>query len=85
MATTSALSAAGSFIATELAWHGSASDAWIAAKLAQAGHDVAAADVVAYAVHSGLLRPIPRLGGYTVTKRVNAAVFGARFAEWVAA
>lgn len=77
------LAAAGEFIATELAWNGSASDAWIARKLE--GHDVDPQQVVTYALQVGLLKPIPRLGGYTVTRKVNARVFGERFAEWVAA
>lgn len=76
---------AGEFIATEIAWNGSASLAWVERKLAEGGFEVAAADVVAFAVETGLLREIPRLGGFTVAKRVNARVFGQAFAEWVAA
>lgn len=75
---------AGEFIATEIAWNGSASDEWIAAKLADGGYDVAVTDVTDFAVASGLLRPIPRLGGYSVTRKVNARTFGDKFAAWVA-
>ena len=82
-ATTAAQAA--EFIATEVAWNGSASDGWIAAKLAEGGYAVEAAEVVAFAVEAGLLRPIPRLGGYSVTRKVNARTFGRKFAEWVAA
>jgi hypothetical protein len=78
--------AAAEYIATELAWNGSASDEWIAARLIMGGFpDVSPRQVTAYAVEAGLLRPIPRLGGYTVAKRVNARVFGEQFAEWVTA
>lgn len=76
---------AGEFIATEIAWNGSASESWIADKLASAGFAVDAAKVAAFAVEAGLLRPIPRLGGYSVSRKVNARVFGRKFADWVAA
>ena len=88
MTTTSTTSpaAAAEYLATEVAWNGSATDRWIADRLARGGHgDVDAAAVTAFAVEAGLLSPIPRIGGYTVTKRVNARTFGRRFAEWVAA
>ena len=84
MASTTTAQAA-EFIATEVAWNGSASVSWIAAKLAAGGYSVDAAKVAEFAVVAGLLRPIPRLGGYSVTKRVNARTFGRKFAEWVAA
>ena len=71
------------YIATELAWNGSASDRWIAERLA--GRPVDPQQVTEFAVREGLLRPIPRLGGYVVGRKVNARVFGAKFAEWVAA
>lgn len=83
--TTTTATQAGAYIAEELAWNGSASEAWIADRLARAGYAVDAAAVVAFAVETGLLRPIPRLGGFTVTRKVNARVFGETFAEWVAA
>jgi len=70
-------------LATEIAWNGAASPAWIARKLA--GFDVDPAAVTEFAVQFGLLSEIPRLGGYTVTRKVNARVFGEAFAEWVAA
>lgn len=76
---------AAEFLATEVAWNGSASEAWVAAKLAEGGHSVDAAKVVAFAVAEGLLKPIPRLGGFTVGRKVNARIFGEKFAEWVAA
>lgn len=82
---TSTAAQAAEFIATEVAWNGSASDGWIAAKLAEGGFTVDAAEVAAFAVEAGLLRPIPRLGGYSVTRKVNASTFGRKFAEWVAA
>jgi len=82
---TTIASSAGEFIATEIAWNGSASEGWIAAKLAGAGFAVEAAAVVAFAIEAGLLRPIPRLGGYAVNRRVNARVFGEEFAAWVVA
>jgi hypothetical protein len=31
------------------------------------------------------MKPIPRLGGYTVARKVNARVFGEKFAKWVVA
>jgi hypothetical protein len=82
---TSTAAQAAEFIATEVAWNGSASDGWIAAKLAEGGFEVDANAVAAFAVEAGLLRPIPRLGGYSVTRKVNARTFGRKFAEWVAA
>ena len=82
--TSSSTTAAGEFIAIELAWNGSATDAWIANKLASAGFNVDPTQVTAFAVQTGLLRPIPRLGGYTVTHKVNARTFGVKFANWVA-
>lgn len=82
--TTSTTAQAGEFIATEIAWNGSASDGWIAAKLAGAGFDTDAKSVAAFAVESGLLRPIPRLGGYTASRKVNARTFGDKFAAWMA-
>lgn len=83
--TTTHAAQAAEFIATEVAWNGSASVAWVASKLDRAGFTADAEAIVAFAVESGLLREIPRLGGYTVSRRVNAAVFGETFAEWVAA
>ena len=82
---TSTAAQAAEFIATEVAWNGSASEGWIADKLAGAGFDTDAAAVTAFAVEAGLLRPIPRLGGFSVTHKVNARTFGRKFAEWVAA
>lgn len=83
MTTTTAQAA--EFIATEIAWNGSADESWIAARIEREGFDLDASAVVAFAVESGMLRPIPRLGGFTVGRKVNAAVFGETFAEWVAA
>jgi hypothetical protein len=83
MTTTTAHAA--EFVATEVAWNGSASESWIAARVASAGLAIDVAAVVAYAVEVGLLRPIPRLGGFTVGCKVNARVFGEGFAEWIAA
>lgn len=74
------------FLATELAWAGSATDARAAAILARRG--VAAADapaIVAAAVEAGLLVPIPRLGGYTAGRSVTAAELGQAYADAVAA
>lgn len=85
MATTSTIRTAGEFIAREVAWHGHARLSWIADRLARAGYDVAAEDVARFGVEAGYLSEVPRLGGYVVTRRINAAVFGRRFAEWVAA
>lgn len=73
---------AATVLATEIAWNGSASDEWIADIVTRLGLDADAAAVTAYAVEAGLLRPIPRLGGYTVSRKVNADVFGSKFAEW---
>jgi hypothetical protein len=81
--TTASIAQAGEFVATEIAWWGCCSEALVAEKLADGGFTVAAADVLTFAVEAGLLRH--SVIGYTVTKRVNARVFGARFAEWVAA
>lgn len=79
--TATSTSTAAEFLALELAWNGSASDSWIASKLDV--FDVDPKQVTEFAVESGLLRPIPRLGGYTVTRKVNAKVFGETFAQWV--
>lgn len=76
---------AAEFIATEIAWNGSASDGWIADKLASAGHTLDAQAVASFAVEVGLLKPIPRLGGYSVARKVNARIFGEKFAKWVTA
>jgi hypothetical protein len=79
----SAVARAAEYIAVEIAWQGSASDAWIASKLAAGGFDVDAAQLAAFGVEAGLLKPIPRMGGYVVTRRVNARVFGASFVRWL--
>jgi hypothetical protein len=74
------------FLAGEVAWRGSASDARCATLLAPRG--VAAADaaaVVAAAVAAGLLVPIPRIGGYTAGRAVTAAELGEAYAEALAA
>lgn len=81
--TTSTTAQAAEFIATEVAWNGAASDAWIAAKLAAGGHEVDAARVAIFAVEAGLLKPIPRIGGYVVSRKVNARTFGEKFARWM--
>jgi len=85
MAARTTTAQAAEFIATEIAWNGSASEGWIASKLAEGGHAVDANAVAAFAVEAGLLKPIPRLGGYTVARKVNARVFGEKFAKWVTA
>lgn len=85
MAALTTTAQAAEFIATEVAWNGSASDGWIASKLTEAGHSVDAQAVASFAVEVGLLKPIPRLGGYTVARKVNARVFGEKFAKWVSA
>lgn len=85
MAANTTTAQAGEFIATEIAWNGSVSDGWIASKLANAGYVVDAVQVAAYAVEAGLLRPIPKLGGYVVSRKVNARIFGEKFAKWVMA
>jgi hypothetical protein len=74
---------AGEFIATEIAWWGCCSERLVSEKLAAAGFAVEASDVLAFAVQAGLVKQSPI--GYTPTKRVNARVFGRKFAEWVAA
>jgi hypothetical protein len=85
MAARSTTAQAAEFIATEIAWNGSASESWIASKLAEGGHPVDAQAVATFAVEAGLLKPIPRLGGFTVARKVNARVFGDKFAKWMAA
>ena len=80
---TSTAAQAAEFIATEIAWNGAASDAWIAAKLAAGGHEADATQVAAFAVEAGLLKPIPRLGGYVVSRKVTARTFGEKFARWM--
>lgn len=74
---------AAQFIAEAIAWNGSASDGWIADKLAAAGHAVDPAKVAEFAVAQGLLKPIPRLGGYVAGRKVDAALFGRKFAEFM--
>lgn len=84
MATTTSTAAAAEFIATEVAWNGSATDKWIAAKLVAGGHDVDATQVAAFAVEAGLLKPIPRMtGAYVVSRKVTARTFGEKFARWM--
>lgn len=84
MATTTSTAVAAEFIATEVAWNGSATDKWIAAKLVAGGHDVDAAQVAAFAVEAGLLKPIPRMtGAYVVSRKVTARTFGEKFARWM--
>ena len=58
--------------AAKVAWYGH-----------QSGRGVAPA-VIAEAIELGLIREVPRLGGYTATKAGNAAEFGAEFAEFAA-
>jgi hypothetical protein len=58
--------------AAKVAWHGH-----------QSGRGVAP-DVIAEAIALGLIREVPRLGGYTATKAANAAEFGDKFADWAA-
>jgi hypothetical protein len=76
--------AAAEFVATEIAWWGCCSEALVAAKLAKAGYAVAAADVLAFAVESGLVRFTPVIG-YTPSRKTNAKVFGRKFADWMVA
>lgn len=84
MATTaSALIAAGEFVATEIAWWGCCSERLVADKLAKAGHDVTAADVLTFAVETGMVRQ--SVIGYTASRKTNAKVFGRKFADWMAA
>jgi hypothetical protein len=78
-------STAASQLATEIAWQGSASDQSIAAIIERLELDIDAASVTTYAVEAGLLKPIPRLGGYTASRTVNAETFGQDFADWSAA
>lgn len=81
--TTASVAQAGEFVATEIAWWGCCSEALVADKLANAGHDVAAADVLAFAVEAGLLRK--SVIGYSASRKTNAKVFGRKFADWMAA
>lgn len=74
---------AGEFVATEIAWWGCCSERLVAEKLAKAGYDVAASDVLAFAVQSGLVKQ--SVIGYTASRKTNAKVFGRKFAEWAAA
>lgn len=77
----SQFSAAGEFVATEVAWWGCCSEALVAEKLAAAGYDVSAADVLAFAVEVGLVKQSPV--GYCASHKTNAKVFGQKFADWV--
>lgn len=81
---TTTIAQAAATVATDIAWNGSASDAWIAQRIAREGLPLDAADVIRFALSEGLIRPIPRIGGYTATRKVNADTFGERYAEWVA-
>lgn len=58
--------------AAKVAWYGH-----------QSGRDVPAA-TVAGALALGLVREVPRLGGYVATKAGNAVEFGSEFAEAMA-
>jgi hypothetical protein len=85
MATTASapIAQAGEFVATEIAWWGCCSEALVADKLAKAGHNVAAADVLAFAVEAGLVRQ--SVIGYSASRKTNAKVFGRKFADWMVA
>ncbi len=83
MTTTASIAQAGEFVATEIAWWGCCSEALVADKLAKAGHNVAAADVLAFAVEAGLVRQ--SVIGYSASRKTNAKVFGRKFADWMAA
>jgi hypothetical protein len=80
---TASIAQAGEFVATEIAWWGCCSEALVADKLVNAGFDIEASTVLAFAVESGLVRH--SVVGYTPSRKTNAKVFGRRFAEWVAA
>lgn len=78
------LSAAGEYIAIEIAWNGSASLTWIQRKLDRAGYDIPASAITAFGVEAGMLQPVPRIGGFTASRDVSATEFGDAFADWMA-
>lgn len=79
---TSSIAQAGEFVATEIAWWGCCSERLVADKLAAAGYAINAADVLAFAVESGLVKS--SVMGFTASRRTNAKVFGRKFADWMA-
>lgn len=70
-------------VAREVAWRGHMTDASIAAYVAETHPREDAAYVVSCAVSAGLIREVPRLGGYVATRAGDTAVFGPEFAEFV--
>lgn len=72
------------YVAREIAWNGSATIGWVRRALNRAGYDAEPAQLLDYGVQAGLLRYVPQLDSYTVTRKVNAQEFGAGFARWMA-
>ena len=63
-------------VAHHVEWYGHPSRAAIVRKF---GADADAA--IDAAIASGLLLEVPRLGGFTATRKVKAELFGERYAE----
>ena len=73
------------YVAEEIAWNGSASLSWISRKLERGGYPAdIAADIADYGVSEGFLKYVPWIGSYTAGRKVNAEIFGRRFADYVA-
>ncbi len=83
MAPTLSASPAALAVAQEVAWRGHTSSLeTLSSDLERHGRPVAdVAEAVAEAIASGLLRQVPRLGGWTATRATNTRIFGRAFAE----
>lgn len=70
-------------LANAVAWRGHMTDRSVAEFIAETHPHADSAYVIARAVALGLVREVPRLGGYTATRETDARVFGDEFADFV--
>lgn len=71
---------------TEIAWQGhmtSKGAAALGAKVGIAPEDVD--QIIKIALEAGSLEEVPRIGGYVASKRINAQIFGEKYAEYASA
>lgn len=62
-------------VAADIAWNGHASDN-LAAQYCAKHTNANAADVLAHAHHTGLIKPAPRIGGWVATSQTERVEFG---------
>ena len=65
-------------IANRIAFHGHQTEGTLVAKLGEG-----AVDAIQVALDLGLIKEVPRLGGYVAAKKTNAKVFGKGFADFM--